>query len=74
MHHDDEAPSLSSAAPPLPARAPRARRPLDAVTIALSLLAIGAFSAFAYAGGGSNSSVIIQASGETFLYPLQTDR
>jgi hypothetical protein len=49
-------------------------RPLDIVIIALSLLAVGAFAVFAYAGGRQGTQVVVEASGRTYLYPLDRDR
>jgi hypothetical protein len=49
-------------------------RVLDAALVLLSLLVVGGFSVFAYAGGGKSSSVIIEASGKRWVYPLGVNR
>lgn len=46
----------------------------DFVTVAVSLLAIGAASVFAYAGGEKNPTVVIEASETKWIYPLREDR
>jgi hypothetical protein len=56
---------------------PRRRRPfrpLDVIALALSLSTVGAFSVFAYAGGATNPNVIIEGSGEKWIYPLHENR
>jgi hypothetical protein len=47
---------------------------LDVSAIVLSLLAIGGFSVAAYAGKAGARDVVIEASGERWIYPLDTDR
>ncbi len=49
-------------------------RLLDAALIIFSVLVVGGFSVFAYGGGGKSSSVIIEASGKRWIYPLGADR
>ena len=46
----------------------------DFVAVLASFLIIGAFSASAYAGGGQNPNVVIEASGQRWIYPLGEDR
>ncbi len=49
-------------------------RPLDLLFVLVSLLAVGAFSLFAYSGGGGNESVVIEASAKRWIYPLAENR
>jgi hypothetical protein len=50
-------------------------RPFDYLAILLSVAAVGAFSVFAYAGRGkSGDVVVIEASGQRWLYPLGQSR
>jgi hypothetical protein len=49
-------------------------RPLDIAAVLASLLIIVAFSVSAYTGGDKNPNVIIEASGQTWIYPLREDR
>ncbi len=49
-------------------------RPLDYLLIFVSLLAVAAFSLFAYTGRGESASVVIEASGKRWIYPLSADR
>lgn len=44
------------------------------MTIAISLLAVGVFSLSAYTGAEKNPSVVIEASGAKWIYPLREDR
>ena len=46
----------------------------DYFFIILTLIVIVVVSMSAYSGGGSAESVIIEASGETYVYMLDTDR
>jgi hypothetical protein len=46
----------------------------DYLAIALSLLAIGGFSVYAYAGRSTAGEVVIEASGAQWIYPLNVDR
>lgn len=49
-------------------------RPLDAAAILFALVATAAFSMAAYTGGEKNPNVLIQASGQEWIYPLREDR
>jgi hypothetical protein len=49
-------------------------RLLDFVAILVALVATAAFSVFAYTGGEKNPNVIIEASGQEWIYPLREDR
>jgi hypothetical protein len=49
-------------------------RPLDILLISVSLLVVGAFALYAYTGKGKSSTVVIEASGKRYLYPLGQDR
>jgi hypothetical protein len=49
-------------------------RPLDYLSIALSVVIVGAFSVFAYAGKGKTGDVVIEAGGERWIYSLAADR
>ena len=49
-------------------------RLLDFVAVLVSLLVVGVFSASAYSGGEKNPNVIIEASGQEWIYPLREDR
>ena len=44
------------------------------MAVLASLLVIGAFSVSAYSGGEKNPNVIIEASGQQWIYPLRQDR
>jgi len=46
----------------------------DYLAISLSLLAVGGFSIYAYAGRNKTGDVVIEASGEQWIYPLNVDR
>jgi hypothetical protein len=50
------------------------RRPFDYLAIAVSLLAIGGFSVFAYSGRGRAGEIMIEASGALWIYSLDVDR
>ncbi len=54
--------------------APMRMRPVDFVIVSVSLLAVAAFSLFAYTGTGKSASVVIEASGKRWIYPLSEDR
>ncbi len=54
-------------------RLPRLRL-LDVVALALALGVTGVFSVFAYTGGDKNPNVIIEASGQRWIYPLRENR
>lgn len=49
-------------------------RLLDFLAIFGSLIVVGAFSVYAYTGGEKNPNVIIEASGQQWIYPLREDR
>jgi hypothetical protein len=49
-------------------------RVLDYVALSLSLLVVGAFSLFAYAGRNRAGDVVIEASGTQWIYPLDVNR
>jgi hypothetical protein len=49
-------------------------RPADFLLIFLSVLAVGAFSLFAYTGRGTGASVIIEASTKRWIYPIAENR
>ena len=49
-------------------------RPLDILAILVSLLAIGAFSVSAWSHRGGAREVVIEASGASWIYPLDVDR
>jgi hypothetical protein len=49
-------------------------RPADFLLVFLSLLAVGAFSVFAYTAPGAGASVIIEASTRQWIYPLAENR
>lgn len=49
-------------------------RLLDLVAVLVSLLVVGVFSASAYSGGEKNPNVVIEASGQQWIYPLRDDR
>jgi len=49
-------------------------RPLDFLAILASLLLVVAFSVYAYTSGEKNPNVIIEASGQQWIYPLREDR
>jgi hypothetical protein len=46
---------------------------LDFLAMLLSLLVIGAFSFFAYAGRDAAQDIVIEASGARWIYPLNVD-
>jgi hypothetical protein len=46
----------------------------DYLAISLSLLAVGGFSLYAYAGQSKTGDVVIEASGVQWIYPLNVDR
>jgi hypothetical protein len=48
-------------------------KPFDIAAIVLSLVVVAGFSVGAY-GGGDPGQVVIEASGERFLYPISRDR
>ena len=52
----------------------RRLRPLDMVAIIVALGAVGVFSVHAYTGGQKNPNVIIEASGQRWIYPLRVNR
>ena len=49
-------------------------RIFDALAVSLSLVAIAAFSVYAYSGRTSSAEVVIEASGSQWIYPLSVDR
>ena len=49
-------------------------RALDIAAIFASVLAVGAFSAAAWSHHGAARDVVIEASGSSWIYPLDTDR
>ncbi len=49
-------------------------KPLDFPALLLALLAVGSSAVSAYSGGPKNPDVIIEASGQTWIYPLREDR
>ena len=49
-------------------------RLLDYVALSLSLLVVGGFSVFAYAGRDRGGDVVIEASGTQWIYPLDVNR
>ena len=46
----------------------------DYLAISLSLLVVGGFSVYAYAGRASTGDIVIEASGTRWIYPLNVDR
>jgi hypothetical protein len=49
-------------------------RLLDYIALFLSLLVVGGFSVFAYAGRDRGGDVVIEASGSQWIYPLDVNR
>lgn len=49
-------------------------RALDIAAVFASLLVVGIFSAAAWSHQGASRDVVIEASGSTWIYPLDTDR
>jgi hypothetical protein len=49
-------------------------KPFDFLAVLISLLVIGAFSLAAYGGRSTARDVVIEASGERWIYPLDVDR
>jgi hypothetical protein len=49
-------------------------RPLDFIAILLSIIAIAGFSVYAYSGRNKTGDVVIEASGQQWIYPLSADR
>jgi hypothetical protein len=49
-------------------------RAVDYLAVLISLIAIGGFSLYAYAGRAGAGEVVIEASGSQWIYPLQRDR
>jgi hypothetical protein len=52
---------------------PRPWKPLDLLAVALSLAAVGILSAYAYQGRRGTPQAIVEASGQTWIYPLDRD-
>ena len=46
----------------------------DVLIVAFSLLVVAAVSVFAYGRGAQQSSLIIESSGDQWIYPLNVDR
>ena len=49
-------------------------RAVDYLAVLISLLAVGGFSLYAYAGRAGAGEVVIEASGSQWIYPLNNDR
>jgi hypothetical protein len=49
-------------------------RPLDYLALSLSILVVGGFSIYAYAGRDRAGDVVVEASGTQWIYPLDVDR
>jgi hypothetical protein len=49
-------------------------RVVDYLAVSLSLLAIGGFALYAYAGRDRHGEVVIEASGAQWIYPLDINR
>ena len=47
---------------------------VDYIAIALSLLVVGGFSLYAYTGRSTGGDVVVEASGQQWIYPLGVNR
>jgi len=55
-------------------RIPLRLKPLDVVSLVLSIAIVAGFSVYAYAGTSKSGEVVVEASGTQWIYPLDVDR